>query len=113
MSTRPITDTLRQIGGGTFLDRISEQAAQCVLHAQEQGKKATLKIEISVRPANRGGAVIVTGQSVVNLPKPAPEDALLWATPDGNLVTSNPNQKSLDLRSVDAETGEIRIVAGG
>ena len=36
-------------------------------------------------------AVIVTGQSIVNLPKPAPEDALLWATPDGNLVTSEVN----------------------
>lgn len=111
MTTRPLTDTLRLIGGGTFIARISEAAAQCVIHAEEQGKKATLKIELSFKPANRGGAIVVTGQHAVSLPRPPAEDALLWATPDGNLVTSDPNQRPLDLRQVDSTTGEIKIVA--
>lgn len=113
MTTRPLTDTLRLIGHGEFLDRISEQAAQCVRHADEHGKKATLKIELSFKPANRGGALIVTGQATVSLPKPPAEDVLLWATNDGNLVTSDPAQRTLELKTVtDMSTGEIRTVNG-
>lgn len=108
MAYRPITDTLRLIGQGVFIDRISEQLSQATRAAEEQGKKSVLKIEITIKPANRGGAMVVTGNSVLTLPKAPAEDALLWATPEGNLVASDPKQADLPLmHRVDPVTGEI------
>lgn len=43
-------------------------------------------------------------------PEPKPDPTLLWATVEGNLSVDNPSQQKLDLRRVDADTGEIRDI---
>lgn len=105
MATRPITDTLRRIGKGVFLDRISDQLNQLVREVENNGKAGTLVIQIAVSRANRGGALIVAGKSEVKLPKAPPEDALMWSTPEGNLVDRDPNQHELPLREVTPDAG--------
>jgi hypothetical protein len=98
MSVRPITDTLRRIGRGAFIDRASEDLAAVVKHVEEHGKPGVVLLEIKVSKANRGGALVVEGRSTPKMGKPAAEDALLWPTPEGNLVDADPAQRELPLR---------------
>lgn len=98
MAIRPITDTLRRIGRGTFIDRISTELARLVLDVEENGKPGNLVLTIRVSKANRGGAVIVEGKSELKLAKVPADDALMWAGPEGNLLEADPNQRELELR---------------
>lgn len=100
MSARPITDTLRHIAGGVFIDMASDKMAELVSAVDASGKAGKLTLEVSVKKATRGGAMLVTGK--VKLTKPAEEamEAMLFSTPEGNLVADDPRQQKLDLKSV-------------
>ena len=103
--TRPITDTLRHIGGGVFVDTASSAKLQELVSAvDETGKAGRIDLTISVKKATRGGAMILTGK--VKLTKPAEPalEAMLFATPEGNLVADDPHQKKLDLQTVPADS---------
>lgn len=99
---RPITDTLRHIGGGVFIDTASDKLAELVSAVDASGKSGKIDLSITVKKASRGGAMHITGK--VKLTKPAEEalEALLFATPEGNLVADDPHQQKLDLKSVPA-----------
>jgi hypothetical protein len=101
---RPITDTLRHIGGGVFIDTASEKLAELVSAVDASGKSGKIDLSITVKKASRGGAMHITGK--VRLTKPAEEalEALLFATPEGNLVADDPHQQKLDLKSVPSAT---------
>ena len=44
MSARPITDTLRHIGGGVFIDTASDRMAELVNAVDEPGKAGKLTL---------------------------------------------------------------------
>ena len=100
MSVRPITDTLRHIGGGVFIDTASEKLTELVHAVDNSGKSGKITLHITVKKATRNGAMIITGK--VQLLKPAEDamEAMMFATPEGNLVADDPNQQKLDLRQV-------------
>ncbi len=52
---QPITDTLRHIGGGVFIDVASDKMNELVNAVSETGKAGTLVLTITVKPAARGG----------------------------------------------------------
>ena len=119
MSTRPITDTLRQLQGGQFIDECSEQLAALVRGVDETGKAGKLTITLALKKSS--GAIEIAAAVTNKTPEPKPDTDLLWPTAEGNLTVDNPNQRKLDLqvapvanqplRNVDKETGEIRTVA--
>jgi hypothetical protein len=100
MSARPITDTLRHIGGGVFIDTASDKLAELVAAVDTSGKSGRIDLSISVKKATRGGAMILTGKVKVTKPADEPMEAMLFATPEGNLVADDPHQQKLDLKSV-------------
>jgi len=100
MSTRPITDTLRHIGGGVFIDTASDKLSELVNAVDETGKAGKLLLEVNVKKASRGGAMHITGKVTMKKPPEEPMEALLFATPEGNLVADDPHQQKLDLKSV-------------
>ena len=102
MSARPITDTLRHIGGGVFIDIASDKLAELVAAVDASGKSGRIDLSISVKKATRGGAMILTGKVKVTKPADEPMEAMLFATPEGNLVADDPHQQKLDLKSVPA-----------
>jgi hypothetical protein len=65
---RPITDTLRHIGGGVFIDTASDQLADLVTAVDASGKQGHIVLTISVKKATRGGAMLITGK--IKLTKP-------------------------------------------
>lgn len=119
---RPITDTLRILQGGAFLDECSDKLAEVVKSVDETGKAGKLTITIDLKKS--GGALAITAKCTNKAPETAPDADLLWPTVEGNLSIDNPNQRRLDLRpveepgravrSADPETGEIpaRAIVG-
>lgn len=105
MSTRPITDTLRHIGGGIFIDTASDKLAELVSAVDTTGKAGKLTLDVTVKKATRGGAMIVTGKVRLTKPAEEPMETMLFATPEGNLVTEDPNQKTLDLKVIGQSGG--------
>jgi hypothetical protein len=100
MSVRPIMDTLRHIGGGTFLDNASEELAALVNAVDVSGKGGTITLTIAVKKATRGGAMHIAGKVAVKKPGDEPMEAMLFATPEGNLIAEDPRQQKLDLKQV-------------
>lgn len=98
MSVRPITDTLRHIGGGVFIDLASDKMNELVNAVSESGKAGKLTLEVNVKKATRGGAMLITGKVTVKKPAEQPMEAMLFATPEGNLVADDPKQTKLDLK---------------
>jgi hypothetical protein len=104
MSTRPLADTLRHIGGGVFIDMASDKMNELVTAVAERGKSGKLTLEITVKKASRGGAMNVTGKVTVKKPAEELMEALLFATPEGNLVADDPHQHKLDLKIAGGDT---------
>lgn len=109
---RHITDTLRHIGGGVFIDIASDKLAELVAAVDATGKSGSIDLKIKMKKATRGGAMHITGTVKLNKPAEEPMEAMLFATPDGNLTVDDPNQQKLDLRSVagatDAQPAQLK-----
>ena len=106
MSTRPITDTLRHIGGGVFIDTASDKLAELVAAVDSTGNAGKIDLTIKVKKATRGGAMHITGTVKVTKPAEEPMEAMLFSTPEGNLVAEDPKQTKLDLK-VAPGAGEV------
>jgi hypothetical protein len=107
MSVRPITDTLRLLDGGAFMDRCSDELAALVKAVETTGKTGKLSITLDLKTVGNG-AIQITPKVAAAVPEPKPDTTLLWATVEGNLVVDNPAQQKLDLRQVDTRPTELR-----
>lgn len=103
---RPITDTLRMLHGGLFIDSCSDLFAGVVRSVDETGKAGKLTITLDIKKV--GAAIAVTAKATDKVPEKAPDSDLFYATVEGNLTVDNPNQRRLDLRMADGKPAEIR-----
>lgn len=119
MAVRPITDTLRLLQGGAFLDDCSDKLAEAVKSVDETGKAGKLTITLDLKKS--GGAIAIEAKVTNKVPEAKADADLMWPTVEGNLSLENPNQRKLDLhpvqptsrviQHVDPSTGEI-VAAG-
>lgn len=105
---RPITDTLRLLQGGVFMEQCSELFAAIIRGVDETGKAGKLTITLDIKKVN--AAVSVLAKVTDKVPEKAPDADLFYATVEGNLTVDNPNQRKLDLRMADPSRKEIRTV---
>ncbi|MFY8017851.1 MAG: hypothetical protein ACOVN9_07020 [Inhella sp.] len=112
MSIRPITDTLRLLDGGAFIDRCSDELAALVKAVETTGKTGKLAITLDLKTVGNG-AVQITPKVNASVPEPKPDTTLLWATVEGNLVVDNPAQQKLDLRAVEQRPTELKSAIAG
>lgn len=110
--SKPITDTLRHLGAGCLMDDAAEALSGLVLAVDSTGKVGKLTIEISLRKAT-AGALAVTGSIKVKKPAEPPMESLMFPTPEGNLLTEDPRQQKLELKSVGVApaAGDLKTVA--
>lgn len=101
---RPITDTIRHIGGGEFVDVASDKLAELVTAVDSTGKAGKLDLTITVKKASRGGAMLLVGKVRLTKPDEEPMEAMLFSTPEGNLVQDNPHRQALYLKTVPSDT---------
>lgn len=104
---RPITDTLRLLEGGAFMDAASEKLASLVKGIEETGKSGKLVISLDLKQV-AGGAISITPHCSAKVPETKPDSTLLWPTVEGNLSVDNPRQQKLDLREVDRKPAELK-----
>lgn len=105
MSVRPITDTLRLLQGGAFLDVCSEKLAEAVKSVEDTGKAGKLTITLDLKKS--AGAIAILAKVTNKVPEAKADEDLMWATVEGNLTLQNPNQRSLDLQAVPEPTRQI------
>lgn len=113
---RPITDTLRLLQGGLFIDECSDKLSEIVKGVDETGKAGKLTITLDIKKV--GAAISVLARVTDKTPEEPADADLFYPTVEGNLSVDNPNQRKLDLRvadeaprkvlDVDQDTGEIR-----
>ncbi len=100
--SRSIIDTIRHLHGGTFLDLASDSLAELVSAVDSTGKPGEITIKINVKKMSKG-AMGVIGKLSLRKPQEAPDATLMFPTPDGDLLTQDPRQQNLELRTVPAQ----------
>jgi len=97
---RPITDTLRGIAAGELV-QAGEQLRELVNQVSITEKGGSVTIKISVKPAGRASGAMEVGYEVKTaMPKMSRRSSVMWGTPEGDLLTSDPSQAEFDLKSV-------------
>lgn len=96
---RPILETLHHLEGGAFLNDAADGLAEIVKSVDATGKPGKITLEITVRKA-MSTALAIKGKVTVKLPPETPLEALMFPTPEGNLMTEDPRQAKLPLAPV-------------
>lgn len=96
-----------------LLDVAGEKFAELIKAVSSTNKAGTLTLKIDVKPST-AGALAVKGDCNAKMPKGMPAESLLWATPDGNLLSEDPKQIRLPLRAAEAPAAptELKQAAG-
>lgn len=103
---KPITDTLRRLQGGVFLDTCTDLMAGIVKSVDDTGKAGKLTITLDVKKV--GGAISVLAKVTDKTPERAADPDLFYATVEGNLSVDNPAQRKLDLRQIEEAPKPVR-----
>jgi hypothetical protein len=94
---------------GEALSDLAEAMREVTEAAQLTGKGAVLTLKIKVKPASKGGAMVVVDEIKMTLPKAEAEGSIFFADEAGNLLREDPNQKTLPLRSIEGGQAEITV----
>ena len=105
---RSATDTLRDIAGGELVEELGDalRDLNTAISLTEEKKGGSITLKISVKPAGRGsGAMSVAYDIKVSKPTLERRSSIMFGTPEGDLLATDPHQRQLDLR--DASTPAI------
>jgi len=107
---KAFTDTIRDLRRGALAAELTDALAQLVNAVDNTGKPGTLTLQISVKRASAtAGTFVVTDKVTLKAPSADSNDSLLFGTPEGSLITQDPRQQQLDLKTVPSaiERGEV------
>lgn len=111
-NARPFFDVTRDLRRGMFLEECADELQKVVAAVEETGKPAKLVIEINVSPAIKSqGAVKVSDKITAKLPQLPAGETIMFVTPDNNLVSNNPRQSTLELKSITESATGLRNVS--
>ena len=96
---RPFLDYLREHRMGLTHAELSEAMQQLVAAVVAERKGGEITLKISVKPQG-DGAVMVTDEVKLKLPKPTKGGSLFFVTPENNLVRQDPRQADLPLHAI-------------
>lgn len=100
--TRLFTDVIREIAGGTLVDEATTALNNVVSAVSETGKGGQIVLKIAIKPNARSGTMNVSHDITTKIPQGDKVTSVMWPTPEGDLLASDPRQKSLDLKTVPA-----------
>jgi hypothetical protein len=93
--------TLNSLRTGAAEDA-SNELAEAIQAARDTGKVATVTVTLKIKPETGMSGIFDIQEEVKSkLPQMPRGRTIMFETPDGNLVTDDPNQQDLPLRSVD------------
>ena len=88
------------------MDYAGQKLSELVSAIETHNKAGVLTMKISIKPST-AGALAVKAEVAIKKPVGAPPEALLWATPEGNLVADDPRQQKLNLKAVPEQTRKV------
>ncbi|HNE34838.1 MAG TPA: hypothetical protein PK365_20855 [Nitrospira sp.] len=97
---RLFTDVIRDIAGGELVDEATTAINNLVTAVDETGKGGSVVVKITVKPNGRGGGVNVGYDVAAKIPQGEKLTSVMWPTPEGDLLATDPRQKTLDLKTV-------------
>lgn len=110
MSEILFTDFLKTYRGGVLDKILGMQLQKAVNASQQHNKAASLKLDVSIKPKNTG-EVETVAKYTTKLPVRDTIASIMFVTPEGNLITDDPNQPKLfdhvESALIDSQTGEI------
>lgn len=100
---------LCRIGNGDFIAGLSEDIAEVAKACLMLGEKGSLTIKLAF---SAGGMKKLSIKPEINVkaPKEKTEESILFSTPDGQLLTRDPDQPELDLRDLDDQPSKLRRI---
>lgn len=104
-----LIETVQRLHAGLLAEDANDKLQELVKAVDQTGKSGTLTITLSVRKAT-AGALAVKGKVTAKVPAEPEMEALLFPTPDGNLLTEDPRQQKLDIRPIAAPVRELRTI---
>ena len=107
---KPFNETIVALRFGTLHDDLTTALNELTRVCSERGKAGTLTLTIGLKPG-KAGQMEVFDDVRLKLPKDEKGSSIMFVTPDGNLVRTDPRHQEIEgLRSVDKASGEIRQV---
>ena len=110
MAQTPFDETLRKIRRGVLINELTEQMQDVVKAVEDTGKSGEITIKLTIKKFSRMNAIDITDKVTVKLPQDQPESTMMFATPEGNLVTEDPRQQKLPLSAVNIP-GSAEVIA--
>ncbi len=102
---RPATDTLRDIAGGELVEDFGEALRELnnAISLVDSKKGGSVTLKVTVKPAGRQSGALNVGYDI-KLSKPAlpRRESIMFGTPEGDLLATDPSQRQLDLRDINA-----------
>lgn len=96
----PFSQQLAYLNGGAHDRALTEELEKCVEALEARGGKAELTLKISLKQWKATGRVMVEVDISSKLPKLDRVGDILYVD-GGQLVRQDPNQRTLDLKSID------------
>jgi hypothetical protein len=93
---------LRELRAGTTLDELDSALAEVVHAVKTTGRPGELILKLKIRPPKKATAnyLSIEDDVVTKVPKQDRADTIFFPLSDNSLSRNDPNQRSLDLRSV-------------
>jgi hypothetical protein len=98
MSVRPFNDLLREHRNGMTHDELSDALNELVAAVADEKRGGTLTFTVSVKPYGKDGALEVSAETKVKLPKKTPGSSIFYVSPENNLLREDPRQTKMELR---------------
>ncbi|GGA80623.1 hypothetical protein GCM10011369_23200 [Neiella marina] len=113
--TTPFSQTLAYLEKGCLDAELSEQLADVIKGVRDTGKQGTVTLQLKVS-LMKGTEDTVSITSSVNSKVPQLDRAqtIMWSTYDGDLIRNDPNQRALDLKTVETtnQPAGLKTAAG-
>jgi hypothetical protein len=98
---------LVQYQKGIAHDKVSQELRDAVAAVQDQGKAATVTLQVKIEPFKGNPDVLSTTiTSNAKIPKPAPKPAIYYPDENGGLHRNDPKQRELWEDAADTADGK-------
>ncbi|WP_375058376.1 hypothetical protein [Zobellella sp. DQSA1] len=99
----PFSQQLAYMQKGCLDADMAERLANVVKAVMETGKQGTvsLQLKIQLRKTKSGDQIQITPVASHKAPESPMGDTIMFPTADGDLLRDDPNQRSLDLKTVE------------
>ncbi|QKJ67461.1 hypothetical protein HQN60_12515 [Deefgea piscis] len=102
---RSATDTLRDIAGGELVEDLGEviRELNTAISLVDNGKGGSITVKINIKPAGRQSGAMRVGYDIkLSKPSQPRRESIMFGTPEGDLLATDPTQRQLDLRDINA-----------